>query len=144
MSLYGAFAQYNDYDGQRSKNRALRLGAGFGTELFQVDVFGETLKYTADGDSDKRTNIGFSGALNFGQHHIRGAVSLAGKLKASGSTVPDSSARLILIGYAYTLSKRTEFQVNYGMVDNKKNAAFNVGANGNDANRFGVGIRHTF
>jgi predicted porin len=144
LSLYGAYAQYNDDDGRKSKNKAFRLGAGFGTELFQVDVFGEQLKYTASNTNDKRTNIGVSGALNFGQHHIRGAVSVAGKLKSGGSSVPDSSARLILVGYAYTLSKRTELQVNYGLVDNKKNASFNVGANGNDANRFGVGIRHTF
>ena len=144
LSLYGAYAQYNDDDGQKSKNKALRLGAGFGTELFQVDVFGEQLKYTASGVSDKRTNVGVSGALNFGQHHIRGALSVAGKLKTSGGTVPDSSARLLLVGYAYTLSKRTELQVNYGLVDNKKNASFNVSADGNDATRFGVGIRHTF
>ena len=145
LSLYGALAQYNDEDGFKNKNRAIRVGAGFGTELFQVDVFTEALKFTADGGvSDKRNNFGVSGALNFGQHHIRGALSLAGKLKTASGTVSDSSARMLLIGYAYTLSKRTELQVNYGMVDNKKNASFNVGANGNDANRLGVGIRHTF
>jgi hypothetical protein len=144
LSLYGAYAQYNDDDGQRSKNKAFRIGAGFGTGLFQVDVFGEQLKYTASGVNDKQTNVGVSGALNFGQHHVRGAVSMAGKLKTSGGTVPDSSARLILLGYAYTLSPRTELQVNYGMVDNKKNASYNVSGDGNDANRFGVGIRHTF
>ena len=145
LSLYGAYAQYNDEGGVRSKNKALRLGVGYGMELFQVDVFGENLKYTDDfGTNDKRTNIGVSGALNFGQNHIRLAISSAGKLKTSAGTVDNSSARLILIGYAYTLSKRTELQVNYGMVDNKANAAFNVSASGNDANRFGVGIRHTF
>ena len=145
LSLYGAYAQYNDDDNQKSKNKAFRIGAGFGSELFQVDVFGEQLKYSADGGTnDKRTNIGFSGALNFGQHHIRAALSLAGKLKSGGSTVSDSSARLFLLGYAFTLSKRTELQVNYGIVDNKKNAAFNVGFQGNDSSRFGVGIRHTF
>ena len=144
LSLYGAFAQYND-EGVKSKNKALRLGVGYGMELFQVDVFGETLKYTDDfGTNDKRTNIGVSGSLNFGQNHIRLAISSAGKLKTSAGTVADSGARLILIGYAYTLSKRTELQVNYGMVDNKQNARFNVSENGNDASRFGVGIRHTF
>jgi Gram-negative porin len=144
LSLYGAYAQYNDEGGFKNKNKAFRFGAGFGTGLFQVDVFGEQLKFDGSGINDKQTNIGVSGALNFGQHHIRGAVSMAGKLKTNSGTVPDSSARLLLIGYAYTLSPRTEFQVNYGMVDNKKNASYNVGADGNDANRFGVGIRHTF
>jgi predicted porin len=144
LSLYGALAQYRDDNSAGDKNTAFRLGAGFGSELFQVDVFGEQLKYTDTGVSDKRTNIGFSGALNFGQHHIRGAVSLAGKLKQNGSSLADSSARQILVGYAYTLSKRTEFQANIGMVDNKANACFNVASCGNDSNRFGVGIRHTF
>jgi Gram-negative porin len=144
LSLYGAYAQYNDEGGFKNKNKAFRLGAGFGTGLFQVDVFGEQLKFDGSGINDKRTNVGVSGALNFGQHHIRGALSLAGKLKTAGGTLDNSSARLLLIGYAYTMSKRTELQVNYGMVDNKANARFNVSADGNDANRFGVGIRHTF
>ena len=145
LSLYGAYAQYNDDDGvQDSKNKAFRIGAGYGMELFQVDVFGEQLKYSGAGNDDKRTNIGVSGALNFGQHHIRAAYSVAGKLKHNGSTISDTQANLLLVGYAFTLSKRTELQVNYGRVDNKKNAAYNVSANGNDADRFGVGIRHTF
>ena len=60
------------------------------------------------------------------------------------ATIPDSAARMYLVGYAYTLSKRTELQVNYGKVDNKAEASYNVSGDGNDADRFGVGIRHTF
>ncbi len=156
VSVYGAVAQYNDENTKFSadnKNTALRLGVGYGMELFQVDVAFEQLKFKSnDGDfavagntgsSLKRNNVMVSGAVNFGQHHIRGAVNLAQKAKLNG-TISDSSARMILVGYAYTLSKRTEMQVNYGMVDNKKNSCFNVQSCGNDANRFGVGIRHTF
>ena len=51
---------------------------------------------------------------------------------------------MFLVGYAYTLSKRTEFQVNYGKVDNKANASYNVLSAGNDADKFDVGIRHSF
>jgi predicted porin len=157
LSVYGALAQYTDENTDFSddnKNTGLRLGVGYGTGLFQVDAAFEQLKFKANdgsftiagatGDSVKRTNFMVSGALNFGQHHIRGAVNLAQKAKLGGSTISDSSARMILVGYAYTLSPRTEFQVNYGMVDNKKNSCFNVQSCGNDANRFGVGIRHTF
>ena len=149
LSLYGAFAQYNDGDGTNSKNKAFRVGAGYGMELFQVDVFGEQLKYTSSGVDDKRTNIGVSGTLNFGQHHIRAAYSMAGKLKRTSGDLADSKAKLFLIGYAYTLSKRTELQVNYGKLDNERNAQFGaggggVGSPGHDADRFGVGIRHTF
>jgi predicted porin len=152
LSLYGAYAQYND-EGEKSKNKALRLGVGYGMELFQVDLFGEQLKYTNDsGLSDKRVNIGVSGAVNFGQHHIRAAISSGGKVKRNGSSISDSNGRLLLVGYAYTLSKRTELQVNYGMLDNKKQSGFGTadvndetdGGFGNDAKRFGVGIRHTF
>ena len=150
LALYGAFARYNDEDGATdSKNDAMRIGVGYGTELFQVDVFGEQLKFKTAGLTDKRTNVGVSGALNFGQHHIRAAFSTAGKLKRNGTSQDDTSARLYLVGYAYTLSKRTELQVNYGKLDNKAAAQFGAGggavlAPGNDADRFGVGIRHTF
>ncbi len=153
LSLYGAFAQYNDFDGADSKNRAFRVGVGYGTEFFQVDVFGEKLQYTGTGVAtdvdDERTNFGVSGALNFGQHHIRAAYSMATDLEQDGEDLEDSGAKLFLIGYAYTLSKRTELQVNYGKLDNELNAQFGaagggVGAPGNDSDRFGIGIRHTF
>ena len=150
LSLYGAFARYNDEDGVTdSKNDAFRVGVGYGMELFQVDVFAEQLKFKTAGLDDKRTNAGVSGALNFGQHHIRAAFSAAGKLKRNGSDQADTGARMYLIGYAYTVSKRTELQVNYGKLDNKANAQFGAGggpvlAPGNDADRFGVGIRHSF
>jgi predicted porin len=152
LSLYGALAQYNDELGGDNKNQAARLGVGYGTELFQVDVAGEQLQFKdntgsvlgASGDKVKRTNFMVSGALNFGQHHIRAAVNLAQKAKFNGTTIDDSAARMFLVGYAYTLSKRTEFQVNYGKVDNKAEASYNVSGDGNDADRFGVGIRHTF
>ena len=69
---------------------------------------------------------------------------MAQKAKNNGTTVSDSGANMVLVGYAYTLSKRTELQVNYGRVDNKANASYNVTASGNDASKFDVGIRHTF
>ena len=149
LSLYGAYAQYNDEGGFDNKNRAIRGGVGYGMELFQVDVFTEQLKFTALGVDDKRTNIGVSGALNFGQHHIRAAYSIGGKLKQSGGDLANSKGKLFFLGYAYTLSKRTELQVNYGMLDNEQNARFGaagggVAASGNDSSRFGVGMRHTF
>ena len=151
LSVHSAYAVYNDETSSDSKNEAFRIGAGYGAGIFQVDVFAEQLKFK-DGSvslSDKRTNMGVSGALNFGQHHIRGAFSTAGKLKRNGTSQSDTSARLLFVGYAYTLSKRTELQVNYGQLDNKANAQFGaagggVDSPGNDAKRFGAGIRHTF
>ena len=152
LSVYGALAQYNDELGGDNKNQAARLGVGYGTELFQVDVAGEQLQFKdnsgsvlgASGDKVKRTNFMVSGTLNLGQHHIRAAVNLAQKVKFNGTSVDDTAAQMYLVGYAYTLSKRTEFQVNYGKVDNKDKSSFNVSGAGNDADRFGVGIRHTF
>ena len=152
LSLYGALAQYNDEGLSDNKNQAVRLGVGYGMELFQVDVAAEQLQFKdndgsflgAAGDKVKRTNFMVSGTLNLGQHHIRAAVNLGQKAKFNGSTVNDSGARMFLVGYAYTLSKRTELQVNYGKVDNKANASYNVSGAGNDADKFDVGIRHTF
>ena len=152
LSLYGAFAQYNDEGGSDNKNQAVRLGVGYGMELFQVDAAAEQLEFkdndgaflNAPGDKLKRTNFMVSGTLNLGQHHIRAAVNMAQKAKFNGTTVNDSGANMFLVGYAYTLSKRTELQVNYGRVDNKANASYNVSGAGNDANKFDVGIRHSF
>jgi predicted porin len=152
LSVYGSVAKYDDELGGNNKNQAGRLGVGYGTELFQIDVAAEQLKFKDDdgsvlgssGDEMKRTNFMVSGALNFGQHHIRAAFNNAQKAKFNGNTVNDSGARLFYIGYGYTLSKRTELQAIYGKVDNKDNASFGVGGSGNDADRFGVGIRHTF
>jgi predicted porin len=151
LSVYGAVAQYNDEGGGDNKNQAGRIGVGYGTELFQVDVAGEQLQFKdtsgsfiGSGNKMKRTNFMVSGALNFGQHHIRAAVNLAQKAKFNGDTIDDSAAKMFLVGYAYTLSKRTEFQVNFGKVDNKDNSSYNVSGSGNDADRFGVGLRHSF
>ena len=152
LSLYGAVAQYNDENARDNKNEAVRLGVGYGMELFQVDAAVEQLQFKdkdgaslgAAGDKMKRTNFMVSGTLNLGQHHIRAAVNMAQKAKFNGSTVNDSEARMFLVGYAYTLSKRTELQVNYGKVDNKAKASYNVTGAGNDADKFDVGIRHSF
>ena len=152
LSVYGALAQYKDENGDNNKNQAVRLGVGYGMELFQVDAAAEQLQFKdkdgaflgAAGDKVKRTNFMVSGTLNLGQHHIRAAVNMAQKAKFNGSTVNDSEARMFLVGYAYTLSKRTELQVNYGKVDNKAKASYNVTGAGNDADKFDVGIRHSF
>ena len=152
LSVYGALAQYKDENGDKNKNQAVRLGVGYGMELFQVDGAFEQLEFKdtdgsflgTAGDKLKRTNFMVSGTVNLGQHHIRAAVNMAQKAKLNGTTVNDSGANMYLVGYAYTLSKRTELQVNYGKVDNKANASYNVTAAGNDASKFDVGIRHTF
>ena len=151
LSLHTALAQYTDEGGNDNKNEAFRVGAGYGTELFQVDVFAEQLQFKDNdggflgaGDKLKRTNFGVSGDLNFGQHHIRAALSQGNKAKLNGSTIADSQGRLLFLSYAFTLSKRTEFQVNFGKSDNKDNATYNVSSGGNDSDRFGFGIRHTF
>ncbi len=146
LSVYGAGAQYDDDLGVDSKNQAFRLGVGYGTELFQVDVAGEQLQFKDNGNGDKikRANFMVSGALNFGQHHIRAALSFAQKAKLNGNKIDNSGANLFYLGYGFTVSKRTEFQVIYGRVNNKDNANFGVSAVGNDADRLGFGIRHTF
>jgi predicted porin len=147
LSLYGATAQYEDDGGIDSTNRALRLGAGFGTEVFQVDVAGEQLKFKdkSNNNETKRANFMVSGSVNLGQHHIRAALSFGRKAKFDGKDIRDSEGKLFYLGYGFTLSKRTELQVIYGKVDNKKNASFGgVQAAGNDIDRFGVGVRHSF
>jgi predicted porin len=158
LALYGAFAHYDDDPvalggSADNKNDAVRFGVGYGMEMFQVDFSVEQLKFKTNGGdmtfggqtgSDlKRLNYMLSGAANFGPNHIRAAINIANKAKLGG-TIDNSEGRLFFLAYAYTLSKRTELSVIYGRVDNKDNAAFAVNSSGNDSDRLGFGVRHSF
>jgi len=59
--------------------------------------------------------------------------------------VANSTSNQLAVGYAYALSKRTNVYGSYANVDNDLNAKLaGSSANGNNVNRFQVGLRHTF
>jgi predicted porin len=81
--------------------------------------------------------------------------SSAGNRKVNGTTVNDSGARLISVGWDYGLSRRTSLGVSVADLKNKQNASYalftgaalanlpNPTAN-QDARQIYVGLRHTF
>jgi predicted porin len=75
--------------------------------------------------------------------------------KLNGTTVADSGATLVSVGYDYALSKRTSLGVSYAKLNNKAaagyalytQAALNgtpVNARGQDASQLYLGVRHAF
>ena len=81
--------------------------------------------------------------------------SSAGNRKVNGTTVNDSGARLISVGWDYRLSRRTSLGVSVADLKNKQNASYalftgaalaNIPAPGanQDARQIYVGLRHTF
>lgn len=74
---------------------------------------------------------------------------------AAGAGAPgvnnDAGAHQFVIGYGYSLSKRTEVYALYSKIENDTNATYNFATNalggigaGSDPRGFGLGIKHTF
>jgi predicted porin len=84
-----------------------------------------------------------------GPHTVFGSYVRGKDGGAPGAEQPEG--KLITLGYAYALSKRTSLRAHYAKVDNNSVAAYNFGAGGLggvgpgiDPKGFGVGIRHNF
>lgn len=82
----------------------------------------------------------------------------AGNLKTDVGTVNDSGAKALVLGYEYSLSKRTSVAVLYSAITNGANAAYDfretsvniAGGNGTglaagtDPRTFQLAVRHAF
>jgi predicted porin len=75
--------------------------------------------------------------------------------KLNGTTVADTGATLVSVGYDYALSKRTSLGVSYAKLNNKAAAGYNLytqsalngtsnNAVGQDASQLYLGVRHAF
>ena len=75
--------------------------------------------------------------------------------KLNGTTIADSGATLVSVGYDYALSKRTSLGVSYAKLNNKANAGYALytqaalngtpnNAVGQDASQLYLGVRHAF
>jgi predicted porin len=79
----------------------------------------------------------------------------AQKVKLNGTTVANTGANLVSIGYDYALSKRTSLGVSYARINNESAAGYNLYTNaalngtpnnavGQDASQLYFGVRHAF
>jgi predicted porin len=72
---------------------------------------------------------------------------LASYIYKDDRTAFDQDATQIALGYRYALSKRTELNVAYAMIDNRNGASYTVGSaieSGTGDRSASVGIRHAF
>lgn len=93
-----------------------------------------------------------------GPHRVNFAYASAGNLKTDVGTVNDSGAKALVLGYEYSLSKRTSVAVLYSAITNGANAAYDfretsvniAGGNGTglaagtDPRTFQLAVRHAF
>ena len=59
-----------------------------------------------------------------GPHKVNFSYARSGDLKTDMGTVGDSGAKLYVLGYEYSLSKRTSVATSYTMINNGNNAAY--------------------
>lgn len=89
----------------------------------------------------------------FGPHNLRVAYGQNQELEVNGRDAPDTKSRQWAAGYAYSLSRRTEFFAYYTQIKNEANSWNQPAVNGlgltgasrgADPRGYGVGFRHTF
>jgi predicted porin len=142
-------------------NLNLRYTFAFG---LTIGGYAETLKYKIDYNAGapasaltemKKQGYRLDVAYQIGPHTIGAQYGWATQMKcttvAIGCDSSDTDATTWILGYAYSLSKRTSLTAYLTWVQNEANAAYNgivfygIGpASGADPRYFGLGMRHTF
>lgn len=104
-------------------------------------------------DQAKLNSFYFSLLHKMGAGTFRAAYGADRGVKLNGSTSvsADTRAKMMVFGYSYTFSKRTDVYGVYSKIKNETNSRNDYAingvtgvANGADPTGFGVGIRHTF
>lgn len=130
------------------------IGVAFGP--FDIGLTYDQSKRTVPGTETKRAAWSVPMKLTVpGGGTLLATYSAAGNRKVNGSSVADSGARLISVGYDHALSRRTSVGVSVADLKNKQNASYalftgagladipNPAAN-QDVRQIYVGLRHTF
>lgn len=103
----------------------------------------------------KRTAFSIPLTVPMGAGTILATYTRANDVRLNGTTVADSGATMISVGYDYALSKRTSVGASYATISNKAAASYALyttaglngtpaNAAGQKANQFYVGVRHAF
>jgi predicted porin len=69
----------------------------------------------------ERTAMMIGGSFTTGPHEIHFHADRAGKVKADGTDLDDTSAKMMALAYVYNLSKRTAMSVTYAKITNDPN-----------------------
>ncbi|HTJ96662.1 MAG TPA: porin, partial [Rhodocyclaceae bacterium] len=112
----------------------------------------DTSKVETSTTWSKRNGWAIPVSYNVGNHGIYVTYARVGDTKTNAGTTADSSAKQWVLGYDYSLSKRTSVGVNYTKLNNDAGAVYNVANNkgtnvgvaGSDVSQFYAGIRHAY
>lgn len=159
--------QYANNTTATTKDTGMKLGIRYKVGPHGVSAVMESLKFqgnlaatnlpktfTVGTATEAKLNSQFVGYRgDFGTHNLRLGWAKNKELKLNGSgTAPNTSSKMLSVGYGYDFSKRTEGVIFYTKVTNasasRNDFAVNglIGANNNGADPKGlaIGIRHRF
>lgn len=147
-----------------SEDTNVRVGVGFASGPVTVNAIYENMELRAGNATSmnnqvtdwKRDAFWIGGKVALGNNEIRLAYAQALKAKVTKnfeeSTMDNSGAQQVSVGYAYNFSKRSQVYGVYSTILNKDNAAFDYGPGkskvgptaGADPEGYSIGIRHLF
>jgi predicted porin len=150
----------NAADVSRDDVRADRLGAAYTFPMgLKVGLVYDSTKADAAGVlAAKRTAWALPISYTTGAHGMYFAWAKAGNMSNAAGNIADTGARNVILGYTYSLSKRTQLGVSYSKITNDAAARYDFWTRnvsgaatglaaaqaGADPTNFSVGINHTF
>jgi len=147
----GATYQRNNLTTGTGDETNWRLGAGYNMgDLKMVALYSKSKDQRGVSGAD-RDVWGLGAGYKLGNGEIKGQFYKAGK----DDTLADSGAKMYVVGYDYSLSKRTLAYIAYAKTKNDANAQFSVMgggghgddltiASGKDPDAFSIGMIHKF
>jgi predicted porin len=140
--------------------RADRLGAAYTFPMgLKVGLVYDNTKIDAAGAlAAKRTAWALPISYTTGAHGLYFAWAKAGNIDNAAGSVADTGAKNVILGYTYSLSKRTQLGVSYSAITNDAAGRYDFWTRnvsglatglaaaqaGADPRNFSVGINHTF
>jgi len=137
------------------KSDAWQIGGGY--TIADLTLYaryeGITYKGTRIGGEDKVevTHWWVAGKYNVPTGYFGAEFGLAPKLKANGSSVDGTGAKMYSVGYFHNLSKQSQLQFMATHISNDKNVDYGIGAGAGTVDNLGanytgvtVGLKHTF
>lgn len=162
-SVRGGISYWNAYNEPKTvKHNAIRVWGGFNFGIVDIGLTVDQSSLTAAGTTNgsqgaKTERLAWSVPVKaaLGPGTLLFTYTVAQDSKTSGNTNANSGAKYMVIGYDYSLSKRTSLGASYAKLDNASGANYAPftgasGANqpsltaGQDLSSIYLGLRHTF
>jgi predicted porin len=159
-----SYEEHKDYLAPGTKDKGQKLGAGYTFfRTTRLTVAYERLEYEATSSTTLKRNAWFASVNHkMGNHVLRAAYIKADDTSGDATTAVggagaptqgnsgQTGASQWILGYGYSLSKRTELYTLYSRIRNDAAASYDFSTNaigvsaGADPTGFGAGIKHTF